>query len=125
PAAMASAASAFRAEVRTDSAVERITVRSGGVTGVVLDGDVELSAPVVVTTVHPKLAFLRMLDRRDLPADFVDDIERWHTRSGTVKINLAVDRLPEFRSKPGFDPDVHGGTIVLARSLDEVEHAFQ
>jgi phytoene dehydrogenase-like protein len=55
----------------------------------------------------------------------VRDIERWNTRSGTVKINLAVDRLPEFSSKPGFDPEVHGGTIVLARSLDEVEGAFQ
>ena len=81
--------------------------------GVVLEGGDELSAPIVVTTVHPKLAFLRMLDRRDLPPDFVTDIERWSTRSGTVKINLAVDRLPEFTSKPGFDPEVHGGTIVL------------
>ena len=33
-----------------------------------------------------------------------------------MKINLAVDRLPEFTAKPGFDPEVHGGTIVLARS---------
>ena len=60
-----------------------------------------------------------------LPADFVRDIERWNTRSGTVKVNVAVDRLPEFTSKPGFDPEVHGGTIVLARSLDDVEGAFQ
>jgi len=28
-------------------------------------------------------------------------------------------------SKPGFDPEVHGGTIVLADSLDEIETAFQ
>ncbi len=97
----------------------------GRVTGVALDGGDELTAPVVVTTVHPKLAFLEMLDRRDLPADFVADVERWRTRSGTVKVNVAVDRLPEFTAKPGFDPEVHGGTIVLARSLDEVEQAFQ
>jgi phytoene dehydrogenase-like protein len=42
-----------------------------------------------------------------------------------VKVNLALDRLPEFTSKPGFDPEVHGGTIVLAESLDDVETAFQ
>ncbi|MDQ1625002.1 MAG: hypothetical protein QOJ49_500, partial [Actinomycetota bacterium] len=65
------------------------------------------------------------VDRGDLPADFVADIERWRTRSGTVKINLVVDRLPEFVSRPGFDPDVHGGTIVLADSLDDLEAAFQ
>jgi phytoene dehydrogenase-like protein len=124
-AAMASAARSLGAEIRTEAAVEHMTVHDGRVAGVVLDSGEELTAPVVVTTVHPKLAFLGMLDRRDLPADFVDDIERWNTRSGTVKINVAVDRLPQFASKPGFDPDVHGGTIVLARSLDEVEQAFQ
>ena len=52
----------------------------------------------------------------DLPDDFVAAIERWQTRSGTVKINLALDRLPVFTCKPGFDPEVHGGTIVLAES---------
>jgi len=42
-----------------------------------------------------------------------------------VKVNLAVDRLPDFTAKPGFDPAVHGGTIVLAESLDDVEGAYQ
>ena len=124
-AALASAARSFGAEIRTDAAVERILVTGGRVGGVVLETGDELTAPLVVTTVHPQIAFLRLLDRRDLPPDFVDDIERWNTRSGTVKINLAVDRLPEFTSHPEFDPDVHGGTIVLARGLDEVETAFQ
>ena len=52
-------------------------------------------------------------------------MERWKTRSGTVKVNVAVDRLPEFTARPGFDPEVHGGTIVLAESLDDIEGAFQ
>jgi len=55
----------------------------------------------------------------------VSAIERWKTRSGTVKVNVAVDRLPEFRARPGFDPEVHGGTIVLADPLDDIEDAFQ
>ena len=42
-----------------------------------------------------------------------------------MKINLAVDRLPVFASHPDFDPQVHGGTIVLAESLDDLENAFQ
>jgi phytoene dehydrogenase-like protein len=55
----------------------------------------------------------------------VADIRRWQTRSGTVKINLALDRLPEFTSHPAPDPQIHGGTIVLAESLDDIETAFQ
>jgi phytoene dehydrogenase-like protein len=123
--AMAAAARSFGAQLRTDAPVARIATRAGAVTGVVLGGGEELRAPTVVTTAHPKISFLRLLDRADLPPEFVEDIERWKTRSGTVKINLAVDRLPEFTSSPGFDPQVHGGTIVLAESLDDIEGAFQ
>ena len=79
----------------------------------------------MVTTLHPKLAFLDQIDSHELPASFVRDIETWKSRSGTVKVNLAVDRLPEFASKPGFDPAVHGGTIVLAESMDDIENAYQ
>ncbi len=123
--AIAAAARSCGAEIRTDAPVGRICTAGGRVTGVALASGEELTAPVVVTTVHPQTAFLRLLDRAELPADFVADIEHWKTRSGTVKVNLAVDRLPEFAAKPGFDAEVHGGTIVLAESLDELETAFQ
>jgi phytoene dehydrogenase-like protein len=79
----------------------------------------------VVTTAHPQISFLRLVDRADLPGEFVADIEGWQTRSGTVKINLALDRLPVFASHPQVDPQVHGGTIVLAESLDDIENAYQ
>ena len=124
-AAMRRAAEAFGATVRTGAAVERILVRDGAVRGVVLAGGEEISARTVIATAHPQITFLKMLERKDLPAGFVESIERWKTRSGTVKVNLAIDRLPEFKSKSGFDPEVHGGTIVLAQSLDDIEGAFQ
>jgi phytoene dehydrogenase-like protein len=123
--ALRRAAESFGAVVRTDSAVQRIVVRNGRATGVVLQSGEELRAEVVIAATHPKLTFLEHIDRSELPADFVADIERWKSRSGTVKVNLALDRLPDFAAKPGFDPEVHGGTIVLADSLDEIEHAFQ
>jgi phytoene dehydrogenase-like protein len=123
--AMRAAAESFGAVVRTEAEVVKIKVRDGRATGVVLAGGKELDADTIVTTTHPKITFLRHIDRGQLPADFVEAIERWKTRSGTVKVNVAIDRLPEFRCKPGFDPEVHGGTIVLADSLDEIETAFQ
>jgi phytoene dehydrogenase-like protein len=124
--AMARAATAFGVEIRTTAPVEKILVHGGRATGVVLEeSGEEISADTIVTTTHPKIAFLRHIDRKELPADFVEAIERWKTRSGTVKVNLAIDRLPEFASKPGFDETVHGGTIVLAQSIDDIEGAFQ
>lgn len=124
-AAMRRAAESFGAEIRTSAPVGRILVDDGQVRGVALADGEELLAPHVVSTVHPKITFLQHLEPGELPASFVGDIERWKTRSGTVKINLALDRLPEFRSKPGFDPTVHGGTIVLAESVDDIEGAYQ
>jgi phytoene dehydrogenase-like protein len=123
--ALRAAAAAFGAEIRTEAEVARIKVSEGRATGVVLAGGDELDADAIVTTTHPRITFLGLVDRTELPDDFVTAIERWKSRSGTVKVNLALDRLPEFRCKPGFDPEAHGGTIVLADSLDDIEHAFQ
>lgn len=123
--AMASAARAFGAEIRTGAEVARIDVRNGAVVGVTLADSTELRAATVITTAHPKISFLELVDRAELPTDFVEDIERWRSRSGTVKVNYAVDRLPVFASHRAFDPQVHGGTIVLSESLDEVEHSYQ
>jgi phytoene dehydrogenase-like protein len=124
-AALASSARSFGAELRTAAPVARIRTSGGQVTGVTLANGEDVDAPVVITTAHPQISFLRLLDPADLPADFVEDIKGWQTRSGTVKINLALGGLPVFASHPDFDPQVHGGTIVLAESLDDVENAYQ
>lgn len=123
--AMRKAAESFGATIRTSAPVERIAVVGGRACGVVLESGEEIHADVVVTTTHPKIAFLKHVERKYLPDDFVEAMERWKTRSGTVKVNVAIDRLPEFSCKPGFDPEVHGGTIVLAESVDDIEGAFQ
>lgn len=124
-AAMAAAARSFGAEIRTGAPVARIDVRGGRVVGVTLADGEQLSAGTVITTAHPAISFLRLVDRAELPADFIADVEGWQTRSGTVKVNFAVDRLPVFAAHPEFDPQIYGGTIVLAESLDDVETAYQ
>ena len=123
--ALARAARMFGAQVRTDAEVARIRTKDGRVAGVTLASGESIDAPVVVTTAHPQISFLRLLDPADLPAEFVADIRGWRSRSGTVKINLALDRLPVFTGHPEPDPSVYGGTIVLAESLDDIETAFQ
>ena len=123
--ALAAAARSLGAEIRTGAEVARIRTRAGRVTGVTLATGEDIDAATVVTTAHPQISFLRLLDPAVLPPEFVEDIRGWQTRSGTVKINLALGRLPVFASHPGFDPQLYGGTIVLAESLDDIETAFQ
>ena len=122
--ALRSSAEEFGAEVRTNAPVERILQRDGRVRGVVLEGGEELEAGLVVAATHPRKTFLEQLGREELPGDFVGDIERWNSRSGVVKINLALAELPDFAADPG--PGEHlGGAIELAHSIDYIEEAFQ
>ncbi|MGI8575258.1 MAG: phytoene desaturase family protein, partial [Egibacteraceae bacterium] len=124
--AIRDAALAAGAEVRLRAPVERILTCAGRAGGVVLDGGEELHADTIVTTIHPQITFLRQLDRRELPDDFVTAIEQWKSRSGTVKINLALSELPDFTADPGTTAGLHhGGAIELSHSVDYLEDAFQ
>ena len=120
------AAESFGAVVRTDAPVERILTSGGRVTGVALRSGEELSAPIVVAATHPQLTFLRQLDPGVLPDDFVARMRHWRSRSGTVKVNLALSELPDFVADPGtgLQPH-HTGAIELAHSLEYLETAFQ
>jgi len=123
--ALAAAARAKGAEIRTDAPVERILVEDGRATGVVLASGEELRARVVVSNAHPQLTFLRLVDERELPADFVAALRRFRSRSGTVKINLALGELPDFTAVPGrtVGPQ-HSGAIELCPSVAYLERAF-
>jgi phytoene dehydrogenase-like protein len=121
-----SAAEAFGCEIRTGARVKKIIAKNARAVGVVLEGGEELRAPVVVSCIHPKIAFLDLLERHELPADFVWDIERWKTRSGVVKINVAISELPDFKAQPGKEQqDHHTGSVELCFSSDYAEQAFQ
>ena len=96
--------------------------KDGRVTGVVLAGGEELEADIVVAATHPKITFLEQLGKEELPEEFVGNIERWNSRSGVVKINLALSELPDFSADPG--PGEHlGGAVELAHSIDYIEEA--
>ena len=118
-------AAAHGAEVRLGAAVEKIIVRDGRVAGVALQSGEELAAPIVVSSAHPKLTFLQLVERAALPPDFVADIERFKCRGGAVKINLALAELPEFAAAPGGDvQEHHSGSMELAFSPRYVQAAF-
>ena len=119
-------AESFGAEIRTDARVKQILVRGGRAVGVTLENGDELRAPVVVSCIHPQIAFLDLIERHELPADFVWDIERWKTRSGVVKVNVALSELPDFIANPGKDQqDHHTGSVELCFSPQYAERAFQ
>jgi phytoene dehydrogenase-like protein len=123
--AMRQAAESFGAEIRTGARVARTIVRGQRAEGVVLENGDEVRASVVVSSLHPRTAFLDHVGSANLPDQFVADIEHWKTRSGVVKINLALSELPDFVADPGthLQPH-HTGSVEMAPSLEYIERAF-
>ena len=92
--AMAESAREAGAEIRTDAPVERILVDGGRAAGVALADGTELRAARVLSNADPKTTFLRLVDQALLPQRFAAAIRAYRCEGTSVKINLAVDRLP-------------------------------
>src|SRR6201986_3023435 len=123
--AIASSARSLGVTIRTNAKVAKVATTQGRATGVVLESGDEITAKVIVTSLHPKTAFLDHVGRGNLPADFAQDIERWKTRSGVVKINLALGELPDFTANPGTHrQEHHTGSVEMAPSMEYIERAF-
>jgi len=127
---IAGAARAFGADIRVNAPVRHILVKDGEATGVVLEnGDYHL-ASVVMSSVDPRLTFMRMVGADHLPGEFVEDIARYKYRGSSGKVNLALDGLPDFTAAPGSkDPGLHRnqhlrGAISISPSVDYMERAF-
>ncbi len=126
--AIESAALSFGAEVRVGARVARVVTEGGysvRAAGVVLADGTEIRAKVVVTSLHPRTAFLEHVGAENLPDDFVADIANWKTRSGVVKVNLALAELPDFTANPGTAlAEHHTGSVEMAPSMEYIERAF-
>ncbi len=119
--ALARAARAAGAEVRTGSPVERILVSDDHAAGVVLCGGEEIAARTVVSSADPKSTFLRLLGSEHLDAGFVRRVTQVRSRGLTAKLHLALDRLPQFR---GLAAESLRGRLLVAPSADYVERAY-
>jgi phytoene dehydrogenase-like protein len=122
--AIASAARAAGAEIRLNAAVERILIRNERVQGVVLEGGEELHAPLVASNADPKVTFLKLLAPGHLDPEFRAAVERFRVEGTSLKMNLALDELPDFTAFPSAPGPQHGATMHICPSIDYVERAW-
>jgi phytoene dehydrogenase-like protein len=122
-AAIAKAARAFGAEIRTGAEVDRVLVKGGCAAGVALADGEELQAPVVLSAADPKRTFLQFVEARYLPDDLLESIRAFRVRGSSGKVNLALSELPQFTCLPGEGP-LHRGAISISPSIDYIERAY-
>ena len=94
--AMAAAAKAAGAEIRTGAEVIEIRVQNGAATGVLLSTGEEIRAKAVISNADPKRTLLKLTDPTHLSPDFVQKLQHYRGNGTVAKVNLALSGLPKF-----------------------------
>ena len=124
--AMAVAAKQAGAEIRTSAEVERILVKDGAVTGVVLNGGEEISASAVVSAADPKRTFLKLIEPVHLAPSFLGQMQHYRCQGSVARVLFALDALPNFPAlKNERDENAAlTGRIHIGPEIDYLERAF-
>jgi phytoene dehydrogenase-like protein len=121
--AIAAAARAHGAVLRTEAPVKQVLVKGGRATGVVLESGEEILAPVVVSGLDARRTYLDLVNSRELPEDLVEQVRRFRFRGSSGKVNLALSELPDFSCMPGVGVH-HKGAFSISPSVDYLERAY-
>src|SRR6185503_615467 len=99
--AIAAAARERGVEIVVNAPVARILVERGCAAGVALANGDEYRAPKVISNLDAHATFVRLVDGKDLPAEFVESVKHLDYASASCKINLALSEVPNFACLPG------------------------
>jgi phytoene dehydrogenase-like protein len=123
--AMARAAEAAGAEIRTNARVARVETEAGRVTGLLLSSGARVGAHIVAANVAPKLLFRDLVRHDAVAPDLSARFKGMKSGSGTFRMNVALSELPSFSGRPGTHrQDHHGAGIIIGPGLAYLERAY-
>jgi phytoene dehydrogenase-like protein len=112
-------------KILTKADVDQIMIKDGTAVGVALKDGREFYGKRVISNCDPHRTFLKMIGEQHLPTEFVEGIRGIRMRSGVIKLNAALNQLPDFTALPGKEPGPqHRGTIHIAPTMEYMERAF-
>jgi len=122
--AIAASAKSKGVSIRVNAPVNRVLVRDGRAYGVALENGEEIQADAIASNLDPKATFLKLVEPSQLDPEFRASIERFRVEGTSLKMNLALDGLPDFTALPGAPGPQHGATMHICPSIDYVERAW-
>jgi phytoene dehydrogenase-like protein len=122
--AMASAAKAAGAEIRTNAEVAEVRVKDGVAISVVLKSGDEISAKTTISNADPKRTLLKLVDPIHLTPGFAEKLQHYRAMGTVAKINLALDGLPTFSAIKNGNSTALQGRIQISHGIDYLERAF-
>jgi phytoene dehydrogenase-like protein len=124
--AIAASARAAGATIRTGAPVASIDVDGGRVTGVTLASGETIHAPVVLSGAHPKRTVLDLVGAEHFPDEVAQDMRRYRTRGGSVKINAILSEPPRYvNASPEVSEQLLHASVAIAPSVPYLERAWQ
>ena len=120
--AMAKACHEAGVDILLSSPVSEIIVEKGRAAGLVSGGK-SWRAPTIVAGVNPKLLFDRLVPAGAVSRPVEEHFHHWGCESATFRMNVALDKLPNFTVKPGRGDHLTAG-IIMAPSMNYMHRAF-
>jgi len=119
---MAKACAEQGVDIRLDAPVAEVLTEKGRAVGAVTEDGQTIRARAVVSNLHPRLLFDRLVDPAVVPADFTERMRRYASGSGTFRMNVALSELPRFTALPEQGDHLTAG-IIIAPSLAYMDRA--
>ncbi|KAH9663161.1 Amino oxidase domain-containing protein [Citrus sinensis] len=128
--AISKAATKAGAHILVNTEVSQIMIGdSGEVDGVLLVDGTRVHSSFVLSNATPYKTFMGLVPRDVLPDDFLRAIKYSDYHSGVTKINVAVDKLPQFHCFKSSQLEVgphHTATVHIGcESMEEIGSACQ
>ena len=122
--ALAAAARAAGAELRTASPVARVDVRDGKTRGVILEDGTEIPAGVVLSSADPRRTFLGLVEPRELPDEFRRAVGGIKMNGPCAKVNFVLAEEPRVNGMPAGWPASQRALFTLVPSLEFAERSY-
>jgi phytoene dehydrogenase-like protein len=124
--AIAASARAAGATIRTGAPVASIDVDNGRVTGVTLASGEAIKAPMVLSGAHPRRTVLDLVGAEHFPDQVAEDMRRYRSRGGSVKVNAVLSEPPRYVNAPeDVSEQLLHASVAIAPSVPYLERAWQ
>ncbi len=120
--ALAKVATKRGAEILTGVSVNKVLIRDYRAIGVVLSNGQEILSNVIASSADPRTTLFDLVGASNLELRVMRRARNIRFRGSTAKINLALDRLPEFSGAQ--ETAELAGRILISPSTDYLERAY-
>jgi phytoene dehydrogenase-like protein len=122
--ALAAAGKKLGVEILTSASVARVEVRDGRARSVILEDGMELHARMVLSNADPKRTFLKLVDTKELPEDFLFAVRAIKMAGPCAKVNIVLAEEPMFEGTSPQATALERTFYTLVPSLEFAERCY-